>query len=98
MHLLACISLLACDWLNASSQLKFGDRISLQGKVVLLDFFTYCCINCLHILPDLSKLEQKHSVEDGLVIIGVHSAKFFNEKVSCISSLSKSILPVCHFM
>ncbi|XP_055031973.2 NHL repeat-containing protein 2 isoform X2 [Misgurnus anguillicaudatus] len=47
----------------------------------MLDFFTYCCINCMHILPDLHQLEQSYSVEDGLVVIGVHSAKFPNEKV-----------------
>ena len=35
----------------------------LSGKVVVLDFFTYCCINCMHILPDLHRLEEKHSVE-----------------------------------
>ncbi|KAJ3607524.1 hypothetical protein NHX12_024575 [Muraenolepis orangiensis] len=53
----------------------------LSGKVVVLDFFTYCCINCMHILPDLHHLENTHSVADGLVIVGVHSAKFPNEKV-----------------
>ena len=52
----------------------------LKGKVVLLDFFTYCCINCLHILPHLKEFEKKHPVQDGLVIVGVHSAKFTNEK------------------
>ncbi|KAM4032031.1 NHL repeat-containing protein 2 isoform 2-T2 [Anomaloglossus baeobatrachus] len=53
----------------------------LAGKVVLLDFFTYCCINCMHILPDLHALEQRFCDADGLVIIGVHSAKFPNERV-----------------
>ncbi|XP_019738929.1 NHL repeat-containing protein 2 isoform X2 [Hippocampus comes] len=67
------------EWLNTEGPLSF-DR-ELAGKVVLLDFFTYCCINCMHILPDLHHLEQKHSVQDGLVIVGVHSAKFPNEKV-----------------
>jgi thiol-disulfide isomerase/thioredoxin len=55
---------------------------SLKGKIVLLDFFTYCCINCMHVLPDLKKLEQVYTIEDGLVVIGVHSAKFENEKDS----------------
>ncbi|XP_077358390.1 NHL repeat-containing protein 2 isoform X2 [Festucalex cinctus] len=67
------------EWLNTEAPLSF--RRELAGKVVLLDFFTYCCINCMHILPDLHHLEQKHSVQDGLVIVGVHSAKFPNEKV-----------------
>ena len=66
-------------WFN-SSRLSLGE--GLQGKVVVLDFFTYCCINCMHILPDLAQLERAHSVEDGLVVIGVHSAKFLNEKLS----------------
>ena len=66
------------NWFN-SAPLSFSEN--LKGKVVVLDFFTYCCINCMHILPDLAELEQAHSVEDGLVIVGVHSAKFLNEKL-----------------
>ncbi|KAI7796858.1 NHL repeat-containing protein 2 [Triplophysa rosa] len=67
------------EWLNTDGPLSF--RKELLGKVVMLDFFTYCCINCMHLLPDLHQLEQSHSVEDGLVMVGVHSAKFPNEKV-----------------
>ncbi|KAM4526387.1 NHL repeat-containing protein 2 [Fundulus diaphanus] len=67
------------EWLNTEEPLSLSKE--LAGKVVLLDFFTYCCINCMHILPDLHQLEKRHSAEDGLVIIGVHSAKFPNEKV-----------------
>jgi DNA-binding beta-propeller fold protein YncE len=47
---------------------------------VLLDFWTYGCINCVHVLPDLKRLEAKYANE--LVVIGVHSAKFPNEKVT----------------
>lgn len=68
------------EWLNCSGALSFNKQ--LRGKLCVLDFFTYCCVNCMHILPDLESLEQKHSVQDGLVIIGVHSAKFDNEKLS----------------
>ncbi|QDU64738.1 Thiol-disulfide oxidoreductase YkuV [Planctomycetes bacterium Pan216] len=64
-------------WLNTSGPITME---SLKGKVVLLDFWTYCCINCIHILPDLDKLEKKYPNE--LVVIGVHSAKFDNEKES----------------
>jgi thiol-disulfide isomerase/thioredoxin len=64
-------------WLNTSRPLSLED---LRGKVVLLDFWTYCCINCMHILPDLKYLEEKYA--DQLVVIGVHSAKFDNEKDS----------------
>ena len=49
-----------------------------RGKIVLLDFWTLCCINCIHTLPDLAKLEKKYPKE--LVVIGVHSPKFDNEK------------------
>ncbi|CAA2997834.1 NHL repeat-containing 2 [Olea europaea subsp. europaea] len=51
----------------------------LKGKVVLLDFWTYCCINCMHVLPDLEFLEKKYK-DMPFVVIGVHSAKFDNEK------------------
>ncbi len=54
----------------------------LKGKLVVLDFFTYCCINCMHVLPDLEALEEKFPISDGLVVVGVHSAKFENEKTS----------------
>jgi thiol-disulfide isomerase/thioredoxin len=62
-------------WLNTDKPLSIKQ---LKGRVVILDFWTYCCINCLHILPDLKYLEQKY--QDSLTIIGVHSAKFDNEK------------------
>ncbi|MDF5714056.1 MAG: thioredoxin-like domain-containing protein [Rhizonema sp. NSF051] len=62
-------------WLNTDTPLSLKQ---LKGRVIILDFWTYCCINCLHILPDLKYLEQKY--KDSLTIIGVHSAKFDNEK------------------
>ena len=62
-------------WLNTDRPLSLT---ALKGKVVLLDFWTYGCINCIHIIPDLKKLEAKYPNE--LVVIGVHSAKFKNEK------------------
>lgn len=64
------------QWLNTDGPLKLADQ---KGKVILLDFWTYCCINCMHILPDLTYLEQKY--EDSLVVIGVHSPKFPQEKI-----------------
>ncbi|KAM4636164.1 NHL repeat-containing protein 2 [Discoglossus pictus] len=67
------------DWLNTERPLSL--HTDLQGKVVVLDFFTYCCINCMHLLPDLHALEHEYTDKDGLVIVGVHSAKFPNEKV-----------------
>ncbi|MDQ6787576.1 MAG: redoxin domain-containing protein [Acidobacteriota bacterium] len=65
----------ARGWLNTDKPLSIA---GLKGKVVLLDFWTYGCINCIHIIPDLKKLEAKY--DKNLVVIGVHSAKFENEK------------------
>lgn len=62
-------------WLNTDKPLSIA---ALKGKIVLLDFWTYGCINCIHIIPDLKKLEAKYPNQ--LVVIGVHSAKFQNEK------------------
>ncbi len=63
------------QWLNVSRPLTLKD---LRGKVVILDFWTYGCINCMHIIPDLKKLEKKYG--NRIAIIGVHSPKFDNEK------------------
>ena len=62
-------------WLNTDRPLSIA---ALKGKFVLLDFWTYGCINCIHIIPDLKRLEAKYANQ--LVVIGVHSAKFQNEK------------------
>ncbi len=62
-------------WLNVKRPLSLND---LKGKVVILDFWTYGCINCIHVLADLRKLEAKYG--DQLAVIGVHSPKFDNEK------------------
>jgi DNA-binding beta-propeller fold protein YncE len=62
-------------WLNTERPLTLA---GLRGKVVLLDFWTYGCVNCIHVIPDLKRLEAKYPNE--LVVIGVHSAKFDNEK------------------
>jgi sugar lactone lactonase YvrE len=63
-------------WLNTGGrELTLAD---LRGKIVLLDFWTFCCINCLHVLDELRALEDKYA--DVLVTIGVHSPKFEHEK------------------
>ncbi|WP_422926561.1 thioredoxin-like domain-containing protein [Singulisphaera sp. PoT] len=64
----------ATGWIN-TQPIRLEE---LKGKIVLLDFWTYCCINCHHVLPDLAKLEEKYKNE--LVVIGVHTAKFFAEQ------------------
>ncbi|MGW4271359.1 NHL domain-containing thioredoxin family protein [Streptomyces seoulensis] len=62
-------------WLNTGgNQYTLAD---LRGRVVILDFWTFCCINCLHVLDELRELEEEH--RDTVVIIGVHSPKFVHE-------------------
>jgi thiol-disulfide isomerase/thioredoxin len=73
-------------WLNTGGPLSI--KKDLKGKIILLDFWTLCCINCIHIMPDLAKLEKKYANE--LVVIGVHSPKFENEKDT--NSIRKAIL------
>ncbi len=64
------------DWINSDEPLSLE---KLAGHVIVLDFWTYCCINCMHTLPVLGQLEKKYE-EKPVVFIGVHSAKFFNEQ------------------
>jgi len=62
-------------WLNTG-----GHDLSLselRGRVVLLDFWTFCCVNCLHVLDELRPVEERFPEE--LVVIGVHSPKFEHE-------------------
>ncbi|CAN0096277.1 unnamed protein product [Lampetra planeri] len=68
------------EWVNVERPLSL--HADLQGKVLVVDFFTFCCINCMHILPDLHALEEKFSEKDGLLVVGVHSAKFPHEKLT----------------
>ncbi|MGP9529100.1 MULTISPECIES: NHL domain-containing thioredoxin family protein [unclassified Glutamicibacter] len=63
------------NWLNTGG--KQLDLEALRGKIVLLDFWSFCCINCLHVLDELRPLEEKYS--DVLVTVGVHSPKFEHE-------------------
>ena len=65
----------ADSWLN-SKPLTPKD---LQGKVVLVDFWTYSCINCLRTLPYLKAWSEKYK-NDGLIVIGVHTPEFAFEK------------------
>ncbi|MEO5664931.1 MAG: NHL domain-containing thioredoxin family protein [Nocardioides sp.] len=61
-------------WLNTAAPLSLRD---LRGRFVLLDFWTFCCINCLHVLDELRPIEEAYA--DELVVIGVHSPKFVHE-------------------
>lgn len=64
------------EWLNTDRPVRLAEH---RGCVVLLDFWTYCCVNCMHVLADLRYLEDKYG--DDLLVIGVHSPKFPNERV-----------------
>ncbi|MCS6821373.1 MAG: thioredoxin-like domain-containing protein [Microscillaceae bacterium] len=72
-------------WLNTDTSYSIKD---FRGKIVLLDFWTFGCINCHHILPEIKKLEQEYRRE--LVVIGIHSAKFEAEKTT--NNIKKAIL------
>lgn len=64
------------NWIN-SSPLTMA---SLRGKVVLVDFWTYSCINCIRTLPYMRDLQTKYA-DKGLVIVGVHAPEFAFEKI-----------------
>ena len=62
-------------WLNTGgADLSLAE---LRGRFVLLDFWAFCCINCLHVLDELRPVEEKYDGE--LVVVGVHSPKFVHE-------------------
>ncbi len=62
-------------WLNTGGEpLSLAD---LRGRFVLLDFWAFCCVNCLHVLDELRPLEAEHDRD--LVVVGVHSPKFVHE-------------------
>jgi DNA-binding beta-propeller fold protein YncE len=71
------IDLLAgLEWLN-TPPLRAEEE--LRGKILVLDFWTFCCINCMHLLPELAALEEKYAGQP-VLFIGVHSPKFSYEQ------------------
>ena len=74
----------AVNWLN-SAPLSPED---LRGKVVLVDFWTYSCINCLHALPHVRSWHEKYR-DKGLVVVGVHTPEFGYEKN--VASVKKAL-------
>jgi thiol-disulfide isomerase/thioredoxin len=82
------------DWFNTDKPIRLAD---LRGRIVLLDFWTLCCINCIHTLPDLAAIEARYP--GVVVVIGIHTPKFDNEKSSrrsCVtrSSIRSSATPI----
>jgi thiol-disulfide isomerase/thioredoxin len=74
-HRVRASELAGRGWLNTGGTEL--DLSALRGKIVILDFWTFCCINCLHVLDELRPLEEKY--HDVLVTVGVHSPKFEHE-------------------
>ena len=59
------------QWLNTGGrELKLAD---LRGKIILLDFWTFCCINCLHVIDELRPLEEKYRYFASALSAGLHS-------------------------
>lgn len=77
----------AVQWLNSSPL----DAQALKGKVVLVDFWTYSCINCLRTLPYLKAWAEKYR-DQGLVVIGVHAPEFaFERNVGNVTKAMKDL-------
>ncbi|KAG1657695.1 NHL repeat-containing protein 2 [Nymphon striatum] len=76
------------EWLNVD---KIPTLNNVLGRIVVLDFFTYCCINCMHVIPILHDLEKTYKASGNLIVLGVHSAKFKNEKIvsNILNALSR---------
>ena len=71
------------DWVQAGNPAPAGAAPTLaflRGRVVLVDLWTYGCINCQHVAPELRALERRFP--DALAVVGVHSGKFIAERVT----------------
>ena len=63
-------------WINSAPL----DIAQLRGKVVLVEFWTYTCINCIHVIPHVKQWHQTYR-DQGLVVVGVHTPEYDEEKV-----------------
>ncbi len=89
------INRLGLRWFNVSRPLSLSD---LSGRLVVLDFWTACCVNCMHVLPTLRRLEE--AFPDTLAVIGVNSPKYPAEQDpgSLAAAISRNDIrhPVVH--
>jgi thiol-disulfide isomerase/thioredoxin len=60
----------------------------LRGKVVLVEFWTYDCINCIHVLPHVKQWHERYK-EQGLVVVGVHTPEYGHERI--LGNLEKAV-------
>ena len=67
-------------WLNTRDDQSWSFDAQLKGKFVVVDFWSSCCINCIHVLAEMDRLEQLYSDLPEVAFVGCHSAKFENEK------------------
>lgn len=67
-------------WLNTKDDKKWSFSEELKGKFIVVDFWSSCCINCIHVLAEMDRLEQLFEGMPEVAFVGCHSAKFENEK------------------
>lgn len=73
------------DWFNLDKDKKvLSMETDLTGKLVVIDFWSSCCINCIHVLAEIKRLEETFKDNPEIVFIGCHCAKFDNEKNSAL--------------
>jgi len=65
------------EWFNVSEELSLAQH--LKGKIVLLDYFTYCRLNSKHVLIQLNEIAKEFSVEDGLVVVSTQTFYYKKE-------------------
>jgi thiol-disulfide isomerase/thioredoxin len=64
-------------WINSPPLTMQG----LRGKVVLVEFWTYDCINCVHVIPHMKQLHARYA-DKGLVVVGVHTPEYGHERIT----------------
>ena len=67
-------------WLNTPDDQPWSFKKELKGKFVVVDFWSSCCINCIHVLAEMDRLEKTYEDFPEIAFVGCHSAKFENEK------------------